>query len=1275
MGSFGREFFTAIVFFILILAIAQNAFAAEIFYDPLDSTETVQASGGTLHSVSFIPGIVGNAAKMSSGYIDYPYTGNFNQNQGTIQFLVKPSDSGNMGLLEAGKLGYANSLGIVRAGLYSRAVSFVELRKDNSSYLQAWHDKDPRLENGGWHLVTAVWKCNQGTKDFFQLYIDGVPGYKHSGSSKCTPLKDPATKHIRLGNTYWYGYGSGTYDELKIFDKVRTESQIKKDHKAYLGSITCSSNAECGKDDWVGSPTCSASDGNVLQNYRTYTCSNKATPQSSCSHEDTPRVKEDCGSTSYGEWGPDECSKGNVVNFRTVYNKGCSSRACTSKESRESRPVKTCQHGCQANQCSAAPACSENRDCGENEFVGNPYCSGSEPWGGGMEVLRDYINYTCSNRGTPQADCSSNTAPKVVKNCTMPCVWGSCLNYSGNTPDPIGWLGANQDEFSTGLVESQEGFSDHRAFTYDEALAAVAFTKAGQYARARKLLDKMKALQTKEGYWVSAYYAGTGANWEWNIDSGPIAWMAIAANYYESKTGDKKYAGMAEKALGWLETRIDKTQGSGSYGAVNLGKNFWDVPNPEYVYGTEHQMDAYSAFRNRALLTSNAGLKAKYNAIADDIMAYLVKEVWKQDHFERGFNDSELWLDTQSWAPLALGHTGPNNEDFTKPVFWARENLIKHDIYWDAATPLSGFAYNDYPETSVQYGRTIWVEGTLQMVTAFKDIGEGDLGTYYIGVMPFVTHEDGSLAYSFDDRTQDPKLWPQNLRLGSVSSTAWYYFAENGFNPFGIESGPSPACSQDRDCGTKHFTGTAFCQGKDLYQNAITYTCNKKGTAQATCSNASVPEVKEVCTTGCSNNQCITGPGPGYAWKPLLLHEPFESIAGAEANGWSFSGTGIETQGKIGNAVLGTGPTPATAKLSTDGFINSDQGTVEFWFKPELTHKIGLFEAGAIGSPNSIGVFTMLYGGGNVVVMESRQSDNKLRQSWTKVTKVKKGEWNHVALTWKCNQRDNYVRIYFNGKAGSKEKGACKKMDFSGREFQIGETGYYGKMPMGFDDLRVYSYVKSSSQISKSYKYAKPFEQPLVSGPGNNAQIEESQLFSWNMNGFEKAKIEVSTDPDFTKPKSMSGWLSEGSTSLGKKWKSLLSLEKRDMDKMLYWRVLGKGKDIQEYSDGMAFTIKPLSPPSLSCPSTAVGSGYAFAFDKGGYSKAYLQIGHDQEFAKRTYRQITAKQNPMPIAKYFETLKKYAAKGTEGQLYARIYAKDQVGRIGHSNVCQTSLQG
>ena len=493
------------------------------------------------------------------------------------------------------------------------------------------------------------------------------------------------------------------------------------------------------------------------------------------------------------------------------------------------------------------------------------------------------------------------------------------------TPEPIEWLKTNQDKYTTGLVESQPEFGDSRVFTYDQALAVIAFVKAGEMNRARKILDKMKGLQNSQGYWRSAYYASNGDVWEWNIDTGPIAWMIIAAIYYQEEnctctyecTGspyppygcsgnpasssydDRAYSAMIDSAIDWLETRIDTNISSGSYGALNLGTNWWNVPNPEERYGTEYQFDAYAAFKERAkvlrsfigrmqqaleginddivrleelledpnldpvmreslenlleaMIDSRAELEfhiaeaenysAELSMIAENIMNYLVRAVWKEDHFWRGYQDPEKWLDTLSWAAMSLGNTGPGGEDFAGALTYA-ENNMRQIMDWNSdITNVKGFGYNNYQNS-------LWVEGTAQMAYAYSLQGKETDANYYLNEVARVTREDKGLPYSFNNQGLPPYDWPLNLRYSALSSTAWYYFADQKFNPFHFEI-TSIACYLDSDCDDS---------------NAWTIdSCINPGTIQSYCSRESLTTVIQTYSFESGSEGWVFNSVPGF---------------------------------------------------------------------------------------------------------------------------------------------------------------------------------------------------------------------------------------------------------------------------------------------------------------------------------------------------------------------------------------------------------------------------
>jgi len=135
-------------------------------------------------------------------------------------------------------------------------------------------------------------------------------------------------------------------------------------------TIACSSNSDCGTDGWVGSASCS--NGNVWQDWKTYTCSNPGTASASCGQSSQSRLKQNC---------PDICSNGQCVNS----------------------------------------ACNSNSDCGTDGWVGSASCSNGNVW-------QDWKTYTCSNPGTASASCGQSSQSRLKQNCPDICSNGQCVN-------------------------------------------------------------------------------------------------------------------------------------------------------------------------------------------------------------------------------------------------------------------------------------------------------------------------------------------------------------------------------------------------------------------------------------------------------------------------------------------------------------------------------------------------------------------------------------------------------------------------------------------------------------------------------------------------------------------------------------------------------------------------------------------------------------------------------------------------------------------------------
>ena len=379
-------------------------------------------------------------------------------------------------------------------------------------------------------------------------------------------------------------------------------------------------------------------------------------------------------------------------------------------------------------------------------------------------------------------------------------------------PHLIQWLKDQQDLHTTGLVESYQNDGRTNAYIYDQALAIIAFTEAGYTIRARSILDSMVSLQREDpdGAWYLAYRAEV-ADPEWPpgdsyfYRTGPIAWMVVATNFYECRTGDPNYAPMARRALGWLDRMRNIDPNDETYGSLCFRCS---ASNPGYTcdishwISTEHNHDAYSAYYWRGVLDSNDSYLEK----ASLILSFLRQEMWAPsetsnsthdvDIFWRGYNDCVVATDCQSWGALSLGQTEPNGEEFYKSLDWLWDSddspRNQHDYCnepnvdgfksyigsWDICDP-NTWSWN------IGEPPRIWVEATEGVAAAFYSSGGEARGDHFHNQMGRIICRSGGLIHSFSETHPDSY---QGYMFQSVASTAWYYFNERKINPFNPDS-------------------------------------------------------------------------------------------------------------------------------------------------------------------------------------------------------------------------------------------------------------------------------------------------------------------------------------------------------------------------------------------------------------------------------------------------------------------------------------------------------
>lgn len=355
---------------------------------------------------------------------------------------------------------------------------------------------------------------------------------------------------------------------------------------------------------------------------------------------------------------------------------------------------------------------------------------------------------------------------------------GICDDKNPSNSPQIAWL-KNQIG-KTGLVDSDRDDGTDDAYLYDQALAAIAFTQAGEICEAQGIFEAIAFSQNPNGGWYTCYSAEKGSACELYVHTGPIAWVVMAVNFYETKTGDAQFVNMANSAIAWMNTMRNIDPGKDYFGSLKYGEG-----DSQTKISTEHNHDANSAYYYRAE-------KEK----AEAIKTFLINEMWAPSPesngpdydvniFWRGYNDFAWCTDPQSWGVLSLG------PDYAKSLEWldskgdgngstkiTRQGVTGFSFCTEDVNPPNGENPNFCGKLFV------WLEGTEGVAAAYYSAGNKEKGKYYHDQTAKVLSPGGGIPYSIADADDPIIIWPCNWPYESVASTAWYYFNEAKINPF-----------------------------------------------------------------------------------------------------------------------------------------------------------------------------------------------------------------------------------------------------------------------------------------------------------------------------------------------------------------------------------------------------------------------------------------------------------------------------------------------------------
>ena len=350
-------------------------------------------------------------------------------------------------------------------------------------------------------------------------------------------------------------------------------------------------------------------------------------------------------------------------------------------------------------------------------------------------------------------------------------------------------------------------YIQNAAFSYDNALVAMAFLSEGMQAESAQILDAFVYAVENDRHapgrlrnayaagdisalpgWESGarlpgwYDAGAGETGEWYEDRyqvgsnvGNTAYVALAFMQYDAMYGGDTYLNAAMTLMDWvLETCAD-----GGIG-FTAGFDGWAEGKEPVVYpftykSIEHNIDAYAAFRQ---LYARTG-EARYQAAADSALSFIkamydeTVGVFFTGTTADGITPSRdnIVLDAQVWTALALG------EDFVP--YEAALNRVA-----SMRTAAGG-----YPFCEGNEGGGWWAEGTAYTALMYRLKGEDANAASAMDALCVIQLDNGlfpaatvtALPTGFALFDGSPWVYSNDPH---IAPAAWFIIAANGLNPY-----------------------------------------------------------------------------------------------------------------------------------------------------------------------------------------------------------------------------------------------------------------------------------------------------------------------------------------------------------------------------------------------------------------------------------------------------------------------------------------------------------
>ena len=301
-----------------------------------------------------------------------------------------------------------------------------------------------------------------------------------------------------------------------------------------------------------------------------------------------------------------------------------------------------------------------------------------------------------------------------------------------------------------GLVDSFVEDNADYAYTYDNALVAMALVSSGDLASAAAVLDAYAEIGAQpDGGFLHRYRTSDGGPAYGLPGVGHNAYLLQAMALYRRQSGDTSYDALALGLADYLLAHQD-TDG-GLFGRAGVT---WK--------STENNLAAYGALGSAGAVFG----VPRYSDAAESVASFLLAECWDGTRFLTGEGDPMIVTDVQALGAMVLG------PGYAGGAYWVEDHTLTTQRY-DKGRRVTGFDLNTDRDT-------VWTEGTLQQAMAFLLAADPGRTDGYRTEAEKLVQSSGAFWQASNAGTTG--FGDSFMPWQAAAPTAWYVFLANRHN-------------------------------------------------------------------------------------------------------------------------------------------------------------------------------------------------------------------------------------------------------------------------------------------------------------------------------------------------------------------------------------------------------------------------------------------------------------------------------------------------------------